>query len=1075
VNAETLNIKLKLELGSLMNDVKKVKTQLGNMASTVKNSIPKITTESKKAKDALGGVTKASNNVKRAIDGIGDEAKESLSTLTSQSHKAAQALKNIGNSGKSADGVAESTDGATASLEEMQSTMQAIRNMDLFGIIASSFAKVKASTHSVVEETEQLKEKYKSAIQAIKDEWLIWQADFEEMKADGFLPEEWADEFKKNKKQWSAEIKRLKEEYHATADAIQAKHTKTVAIIKASVMAAVAVIGAALLTINAIGVSKLGTEIYNNAQRVGMSAQAYQEWTYVLERTGIEANELTEIVKTLTEAHIEVINGTEDMIGAFEKLGMSAQDVAGMGQDELWNNTIAALQNVENVTERTAIAYKIFGEDASKLTTVLNLSNADTQKLIDTYNRLGGAMSKNLIQNSAVLQNSLGNLRVAWQGLKNTLAQAVLPAVISVVNWITKAIAVVNIFLQKFFKLDLTPATDNMTNGMTGASGAVGDYTDSVNGAVSAVEKLKRTTMGFDELNIVSNPNTSSGSTGGSTGAGGGIGGAGSILGSGMDSIFTDASAQVEEFEKKISDFMDKWDWAIRGIAAALGALSIRHLLIQLATAIGKGEQLKAALSFKGIADGIKGASAGIKAYVAAVKTAIPEVGLFAAMFPKLSAAIASAGSALSGILGSIGGLVGGGVVAGAAIVIAVIAAVAGVIVFLKKNWDEVTQSVKDFFAENIAPKLENIKTLFQEIIPPEAIEAIKNFIGWIGEMIASVDWLKGIGVVFEWIGGIIVGILGGVVGGAINAFMSAIQGVVTQMNGVVKIVKGLVLAIVKLFSGDLQGAWDAVKMIGDGILNVFKGLYDMSIGVIVEFVKGIIDWFVEMWDVLVGHSIVPDTIEAIIKWFKELPKKIFGMLANFVNGVIDWFANMATKTGEWASKMWTNIKKPFEKVGSFFNGVWNTIKGIFSKVGTSISDGIVAAVKGAVNSVLRSVTNKINTFIGWINGAIGVINNIPGVNIGKITKLDVPQLATGGIVTRDTLARIGERGKEAVLPLEHNTGWMDTLANKINSRGGSDRPIHVHVDVDGTELGWAVIKSINNITRQTGGLQLAL
>lgn len=44
----------------------------------------------------------------------------------------------------------------------------------------------------------------------------------------------------------------------------------------------------------------------------------------------------------------------------------------------------------------------------------------------------------------------------------------------------------------------------------------------------------------------------------------------------------------------------------------------------------------------------------------------------------------------------------------------------------------------------------------------------------------------------------------------------------------------------------------------------------------------------------------------------------------------------------------------------------------------------------------------------------------------------DIPMLAKGGIVKQATQAVIGEAGKEAVLPLESNTKWMDQLAKNI-------------------------------------------
>ena len=120
---------------------------------------------------------------------------------------------------------------------------------------------------------------------------------------------------------------------------------------------------------------------------------------------------------------------------------------------------------------------------------------------------------------------------------------------------------------------------------------------------------------------------------------------------------------------------------------------------------------------------------------------------------------------------------------------------------------------------------------------------------------------------------------------------------------------------------------------------------------------------------------------------------------------------------------------------------------------------------------MLEKAISLINGFISAINSAIGLINKIPGVDIKKVSKLEVPKLAKGGIVDSATLAVIGERGKEAIVPLENNTEWIDKLASKL----GNNAPTKVVLMLDGKELGYATIGAINNITRQTGALQLSL
>ena len=91
---------------------------------------------------------------------------------------------------------------------------------------------------------------------------------------------------------------------------------------------------------------------------------------------------------------------------------------------------------------------------------------------------------------------------------------------------------------------------------------------------------------------------------------------------------------------------------------------------------------------------------------------------------------------------------------------------------------------------------------------------------------------------------------------------------------------------------------------------------------------------------------------------------------------------------------------------------------------------------------------------------------------MSKVSRVKLPRLAKGGIVDSATIAMVGENGKEAVVPLENNTGWIDKLAERL---GANNQPSKIVLNVDGKELGWANIRSINNITKQTGELQLVL
>ena len=65
--------------------------------------------------------------------------------------------------------------------------------------------------------------------------------------------------------------------------------------------------------------------------------------------------------------------------------------------------------------------------------------------------------------------------------------------------------------------------------------------------------------------------------------------------------------------------------------------------------------------------------------------------------------------------------------------------------------------------------------------------------------------------------------------------------------------------------------------------------------------------------------------------------------------------------------------------------------------------------------------------------------------------KVNVPKMATGGIVTNSSFVNVGEAGREAILPLDSNTAWMDGLAEKISSRmisNSSTESNNVNIDI---------------------------
>ena len=174
-------------------------------------------------------------------------------------------------------------------------------------------------------------------------------------------------------------------------------------------------------------VSKNLDEIDKMSQKIGISAEAYQEWDAVLEHSGASISSLQPIMKTLSN---QAQSGAEE----FKKLGISEEEVANLSKEDLFSRVIEGLQGMEDGTERTAIASKLLGRGATELGALLNTSAEDTQAMKDRVHELGGVMSDDAVKQGAQFQDSLTDLKASFKGAGNSLLTELLPPLIDLMD-----------------------------------------------------------------------------------------------------------------------------------------------------------------------------------------------------------------------------------------------------------------------------------------------------------------------------------------------------------------------------------------------------------------------------------------------------------------------------------------------------------------------------------------------------------------------------------------------------------------------------------------------------------------
>ena len=309
---------------------------------------------------------------------------------------------------------------------------------------------------------------------------------------------------------------------------------------------------------NAIDVAATGDAIKDNAQKVFLSTTAYQEWGYVLKQNGVDMSALKMGMRKFSQ---EVANGSP----LLAQYGITATDVSTAFQQAIF-----AIQNMSSETDKIAAATELFGTRALELFPILNLTNQETQALMDTYRAMGGTMSNELIAASDICTDSITEMKVAWGGLRNLLASLIIPIIIRIVQWVTVAIAKIRILIAAILGVKETfgGKTGNSKRSLVGTSASVarntGGTARNLKKAGKAAKELRRTLMGIDELTRLAEKATSSAASSGGSGVSGG-GGGGSVGGvdvgdeGALDNILSEETLEkINKFREKIEDIKDK-------------------------------------------------------------------------------------------------------------------------------------------------------------------------------------------------------------------------------------------------------------------------------------------------------------------------------------------------------------------------------------------------------------------------------------------------------------------------------------------------------------------------------------
>ena len=485
-----------------------------------------------------------------------------------------------------------------------------------------------------------------------------------------------------------------------------------------------------------------------------------------------------------------------------------------------------------------------------------------------------GDMARTLItpaNSLRILSAQLTQMKRALGNIISVLAVKFIPYVQAMVEIITEAAnALASLFGFELPKIDYSGLGGNMSSEFE-------DSEDSLGGISDKIKKVKKQLMGFDELNILSNPDSDGDTSNTDTSGGGGLGNMGLLEYDFLKGLDT---GKLDEVKQKMKDIMGY----IPVIAAGLGAWKITKFITDLIFANTKVTTLKEAIKLLGqkltLTAGVTLAVAGIVLETKGIISAIQE-GLNTINFAEI---LGGGGMIIAG--GALIGKFFGSSLLGAAIG----AIVAGIPMFVTGIYD-----------------------------------AIMNGLNWLnGILIPAGATLTGAGI------GAIIGMLGGPIGAGIGALIGLAVGLVTD----------LVILIVQNWESITGWCSQACKDIGQFFVDLWDGIVSVW-NVAAEWfntyiIQPIANFFVGLWNGIVSLAItcwegIKTAWNAVTSWFDTyIIQPTVNLFVGMWNGIVTIFTPIVEWFAQLFGSIWQTIKDVFYNIGVIISGCWEIVKAVW-------------------------------------------------------------------------------------------------------------------------------------------------
>lgn len=174
----------------------------------------------------------------------------------------------------------------------------------------------------------------------------------------------------------------------------------------------------------------LAGKVHGLAQQTGIAIEPLQQLGFAADQSGSNMDELAGAAKKFALLIDAANKGGEEQIKTLRKLGPSVMGALKSGRpfEDVLGEIAERFKSMPDGTAKTALAMKVFGKSGASLIPLLNEGRDGIAALRKEFVDLGAQMDSETIAQMEALGDQQDKLKVAWQGIKNQIAIALLPA-----------------------------------------------------------------------------------------------------------------------------------------------------------------------------------------------------------------------------------------------------------------------------------------------------------------------------------------------------------------------------------------------------------------------------------------------------------------------------------------------------------------------------------------------------------------------------------------------------------------------------------------------------------------------